>query len=385
MIVFKYFVVIFVAAATLAGPGHGDVAEIEAVLARLSADSMQADVERLVAFETRFMGSDSNRAAVEWLVERFEGMGYAATRDSFVVNVDRTVSGKTYVLNDLTQVNVVASREGLLTPKRKLVIGAHYDSISLDREQVDQDVAPGADDNATGVAAVLEMARLLKDTRTSSTVEFVLFGSEELGLIGSGAHADVALEAGDDIVLMIGMDILGTRSTTFADAFTIDTSSRNLSIAEDVADAAEQFTSVFSRDGGSGSRIRVTASGCRCSDHQSYLDRGFPAIGVFQFFTNPSPHINMSTDTIDKVDIGYAGEITRAALAGALRVAGFPSRTADFDGDGEVTFADFLLFGDVFGLIVSDPAHDPFDLDGDGVVGFTDFLIFAENFGRVIA
>ena len=362
------------------GPASAGVDDIRLVLDQMRPDSMLVDIERLIAFDTRFMGSDSNWAAVSWLVGRFSSMGYEATLDSFEVNVDRQVLGQRYTISGLTQVNVIATRRGVIHPDRKIVLGAHYDSISLDRDN--QEFAPGADDNATGVAAVLEMARLLRNVDTDVTIEFVLFGAEELGLIGSGAYAARALEQGDEIVLMLGLDVLGTRSTTFSSAFSLDTTSRNLELAEQIADAAETFTDVFARAGSSNARIMVSASGCGCSDHHSFLTRGFPAIGVFQFFSSPSPHINMSTDTIVQVDVAYVRSITQAALAGMLQIAGFPRRSPDFDGSGVVDFTDFLAFSAAFGSDTLDPANEPFDLDVDGFVGFSDFLIFAENFGR---
>jgi hypothetical protein len=378
---------IIIACILLAGTAFGrvsaDTDDIRQIVDRVSADSMLATVDRMIAFDSRFMGSDSNKAAVLWLGERFGAMGYSVSFDSFQVNVNTRVLGRRFILSNLTQVNVVASRKGLLSPEKKIVLGAHYDSISLDKDQDDQGFSPGADDNSTGVAAVLELARLLKDVHTDVTIEFVLFGAEELGLIGSEARASAAQANGEEIVMMLGLDVLGTRSTVFPDAFTLDTTSRGFDLAEQIADAAAGFSDVFARDGSSNSRIMVTASGCGCSDHQSYVNQGFPAIGVFQFFTNPSPHINMSTDTIENVDIGYAAEITRAVLAGTLEIAGFPSLSPDFDGSGVVDFFDFLAFATVFGTDPVSPADAAFDLDSDGAVGFSDFLIFAENFGRV--
>jgi hypothetical protein len=369
------------------GPAVIDASEADirdAILA-VDPDSMMASVERLVAFDTRFMGSDSNWAAVAWIESRFEAMGYAVERDSFEVNVNTRVLGQTWTLSDLTQVNVVARRKGAVSPDEKIVLGAHYDSISLDKAPDDQGFAPGADDNATGVAAVMEIARVMKDLQTGMTLEFVLFGAEELGLVGSQAYASRAHERGEEIVLMLGLDVLGTRSTVFSDAFTLDATPVSLTLAEQVADAAETYTDVFSRDGSSNARIMVTATGCRCSDHQSFLDHGIPAVGVFQFFTNPAPHINMSTDTIEHVDITYARQVAQAVMAGALEIAGFPGRTPDFDGDGIVAFNDFLLFAEAFGEEFAAPEDERFDLDANGIVGFSDFLIFSGSFGRVLS
>ena len=358
--------------------------DVEEAVAQISLDSMLATVERMIAFDNRFIGSDSNSAAVSWFRECFEGMGYAVSLDSFVVNVNTRVNGQQYTITNLTQVNVVAALPGLQSANKKIVLGAHYDSISLDRDQAGQNIAPGADDNATGVAAVLELARVLRNARTDVTIEFVLFGAEELGLIGSRSRAVGEKARQEEILVMMGLDVLGTRSTLLPSAFTLDTTSRGLSMAELVADAAETYTDVFSRDGASDSRIMVTAVGCRCSDHQSYLDQGFPAIGVFQYFANPAPHINMSIDTIENVDIAYAASITQAVLAGTLAIGGFPSRSPDFDGSGTIDFDDFLGLAVAFGTSPVGPDETVFDLDADGSVGFTDFLIFSENYGRTL-
>ena len=379
----KYAITCSVLVLLMVGPAQGQASQdVAEAVAQISPDSMLATVERMIAFDNRFMGSDSNAAAVSWLRERFEGIGYVVSLDSFVVNVNTRVNGQQYTVTNLIQVNVVAALPGLQSASKKIVLGAHYDSISLNRDQAGQDFAPGADDNATGVAAVLEIARVLRDARTDVTIEFVLFGAEELGLIGSGARAAREQAGQEEILVMMGLDVLGTRSTVLPSAFTLDTTSRGLPMAELVADAAETYTDVFSRDGASDSRIMVTAVGCRCSDHQSYLNRGFPAIGVFQYFANPAPHINMSIDTIENVDIGYAASITQAVLAGTLEIGGFPSRSPDFDGSGTIDFDDFLAFAGAFGTSPAAPDEAAFDLDADGSVGFTDFLIFSENFGR---
>ena len=159
-------------------------------------------------------------------------MGYKEVRfDTFLVNQDRTYrvtldSGEAFhrfVFQNVEQWNVVATKLGTLHQDRKLVLGGHFDSISIDRTQSAQDVAPGTDDNASGIAAVLEIARVLRDANLEMTVEFVLFGAEELGLIGSQDYVNRSREAGDDIHLVLTLDSIGTRSPNFPAAFSLDT------------------------------------------------------------------------------------------------------------------------------------------------------------------
>lgn len=356
--------------------------EIAGLVQQISRTNLETTVNRQIAFETRFMGSDSNTAASLWLKETMEGFGYTDARlDSFKVNINRTLLGKRFILNDLTQWNVVATKPGLLYPDRQIVVSGHFDSISLDRLQGDQDFAPGADDNASGVAAVLEIARLIQDVDLDVTVVFAFWGAEELGLIGSRHYANAARDREDEILLMLQLDVIGTRSTTFPEAFTIDTSSRYTSEGNLVADAARDYTSIRARRS-TGEGVSISVSGCRCSDHQSFIDSGFPGVGVFQHIQNFAPHINKSTDTLDKVDFSLVEEVSKASLAAVLEAAGFPARTPDFDGDGEVGYLDFVAFATMFDVLVAGDEEVRFDLDRDGFVGFSDFALFALNFGR---
>ncbi len=356
--------------------------EVAQLLQQVSADGLEATVRRMVAFETRFVGSDSNRAATQWLREKMAGLGYTDVRlDSFKVNVNQTPFGKPFVFDDLTQWNVVATKPGVLRPSRQIIIGGHFDSISLDRRQEDQDVAPGADDNASGVAAVLEIARLLRAVDLDATLVFACFGAEELGLIGSRHYARAAQSRDDDIRLMLQLDAIGSRSATFPEAFTIDTASRYLSEGEAVAEAARDYTSIRARRR-TGEGPMPFARGCRCSDHQPFIDNDFPGIGLFQHIQNPAPHLNMSTDTLDQVDLSFVEAVASVALAAAVEVAGFPARTPDFDGNGHVGFTDFVAFAGRFDTLVQNDEEAGFDLDRNGFVGFSDFVLFALNFDR---
>ncbi len=353
---------------------------VEALVRQISGDSLDATVRRMVAFETRFMGSDSNAAATHWMAGRLKSAGYRQVRfDTFAVNVNRQVLTRRFVIQGLEQWNVVATKPGVLFPDRQVVLGAHYDSISIDRDPDAQDVAPGADDNGSGVAALLEIARVLQGIELDVTVVFALFGAEELGLIGSRAYVRQARARGDEIALMLQLDAIGSRSTLFPEAFTIDTIGPYLSQGEAVAQAAADYTEMRARTSGGG-RVLITSRGCRCSDHQSFIDGGYPGIGVFQYIQNPEDHLNRSIDTLDRVDLSMVEEVTKAALAAVAQAAGFPSRSPDFDGDGEVGLGDFLLFAPAFGKEAAEAAR--FDLDRNGRVGFSDFLLFAERFGE---
>lgn len=107
-----------------------------------------------------------------------------------------TVALEPFTYQSVTYHNVVATKTGLLYPSRQYIIGAHYDSMSN----------PGADDNASGVAAVLEVARILSQYPSDCTVKFIAFSREEQGLIGSYAY--VAAHPSDDVRGMIALDMV---------------------------------------------------------------------------------------------------------------------------------------------------------------------------------
>jgi len=126
-------------------------------------------------------------AARNYIAGQLQGFGYATSFDA---------AG-----------NVIAEKPGVTTPGDIYVVGAHFDAVSG---------APGADDNATGVAATLEMARIFSTRSFDSTIRFIGFDQEELGLLGSLAYTQAAANAGDNIKLATIYDMIGYTSPTQA-------------------------------------------------------------------------------------------------------------------------------------------------------------------------
>lgn len=364
---------------------------VQALVEEMSTDSLRATVQRLAGFRTRFVGTDSGGAAGAWIRERLVQAGYAEARfDSFTVTLDRTLLGRRFILDRVQARNVVAVRRGVRYPDRYLVLGAHYDSISLSRPDTlsapDTSYAPGADDNATGVSAALEMARLLRGVDTDASVVFVFFDAEELGLWGSRAYAARARAQGEDVRAMFSIDALGTRSGDFPKAFSIDAVSRSLGVGEEVGRAALDYTDLVPRNRAGTGHLEVISAqgreGCNCSDHQSFIDQGYAGVLVSQYFGSGALH-HTERDTVGGVDFSLVAGIGRAALAAAVRLAGFPGRSPDFDGDGAVGLSDFFLFVARYGTRQGGAGFEArFDLDRDGAVGVEDFFLFAELFGR---
>ncbi|MGE5777245.1 MAG: M20/M25/M40 family metallo-hydrolase, partial [Chloroflexota bacterium] len=113
----------------------------------------------------RVAGTSAEAQAAQYIVMEFERLGYVSELRPFKV----TEKGKT-----ISSANVIAVKPG--ASSREIIVGAHYDSVKTGR---------GADDNASGVAVILEVAERLRGKETPYTIRFVLFGAEELGLLGS--------------------------------------------------------------------------------------------------------------------------------------------------------------------------------------------------------
>ena len=134
---------------------------------------------------TRFALADNHRDVAMAILRRFQNMGYSDSRlDSFLL--DMMYENIRY---QQWQYNVIATLQGTTYPDSVCIVGAHYDDNLRTGDPFLID--PGANDNASGVAAALELARVMRKNNFSpaNTIEFIAFGAEELGLYGSKAYA----------------------------------------------------------------------------------------------------------------------------------------------------------------------------------------------------
>jgi len=186
-------------------PGYADQeALIAARVATISPARLMAAVTDLASIRTRYMHYDQGCAqALALLTARLESQGNVARTDSF-----------SFFRNGrwIDTANLYADFPGTVAPERQVLVGAHWDSSAGNASQHDSSaVAPGAVDNATGVAALLELARILRVTPTAYTVRVMFFAGEELGFKGSRPIADWwKNENGpDSLVCMVNVDMVG--------------------------------------------------------------------------------------------------------------------------------------------------------------------------------
>ncbi len=207
-------------AAMPAAPGD---AEIRAALSRVSAERIRGTVERLVKFGNRSTLSSVEpdlpagtgvTAAAEWIYGQFEEIGKGCggclevKRDSFVKEPGRRVAKPT----PLTNVYAVLRGSDPVAAKRMYLVTGHYDSRASRNEDT-HGAAPGANDDASGVAVSLETARVLAGLKLPATLVFVAVAGEEQGLYGSGHLAELAKKEGWELEGVLNNDIVGGNTT----------------------------------------------------------------------------------------------------------------------------------------------------------------------------
>lgn len=189
--------------------------ELRALLREIDPARIEATIRRLVAFGTRHTLSsqdDPERgigAARDWIFAEMKKSA-AASGGRMTVELQSYVQEPASRIPEPTKItNVVATLHGTTDPDRVYVVTGHYDSRATDVMDTTSD-APGADDDASGVAAVMELARVLATRPTAATIIFAPVAGEEQGLYGSTHLAEVLKAADTDVQGMFTNDIVGS-------------------------------------------------------------------------------------------------------------------------------------------------------------------------------
>jgi hypothetical protein len=309
-------------AAAYAAPGPGGLAkpqppdaELIRLLRKIDADRIEATVNRLVAFGTRHTLSSQTDpvrgvgAAAEWVYQQLlasaarSGGRMTVEKQSFVQEPGPRIPVPT------TITNVIATLRGDTSPERIYVVTGHLDSRVTDVLNGTSD-APGADDDASGVAVVLELARLFASRPTEATIIFGVVSGEEQGLFGSGYMARQLQAAGANIQGAFSNDIIGASSAfdgTEPDPHTVRLFVEGVPTAETADQAAIRRAIGGENDGPSrqlGRFVKSVAENeetdmkiwliwrrdrfLRSSDHVSFISLGYPGAR----FTEPRENFN---------------------------------------------------------------------------------------------
>ncbi len=212
---------------------------------------------------SRYWNDPGNAIAQSYLLERFEKLNWQVRGQAFGAK----------------GMNIIASKEGVLFPHRKIIFSAHFDSMP-------NGVSPGADDNATGVAAILELARIFSNSAFPITVELICWDEEEWGLVGS-THYVNNLPSTDTLVGVVNLDMLGWDGNNDRNAL-IHTSVNESdgALASLFLDAQAENDTLFPH---------VLIDGIFSTDHIPFSQQGHTAISItedYEHDLNPNWHLN---------------------------------------------------------------------------------------------
>lgn len=306
----------------LSGPGASPFKEplgrpraLLLLSACLILTSVTVDPRRLqhtvsaLAAEPRPGGSEAHARARALIRAELEGAGW-------VVNDDR------FAIPGADGVNLLAVHAQAPLDRPRLLVGAHYDS---------QEETPGADDNASAVAVLLELARLITPSPADAVqLQLIAYDLEEWGMRGSAHHARLLRLARTPVHGMISLEMLGCcdprpGSQCLPDALRGHYPDTGDFIAVVGNDASASFTRAVARSMATCPGLKVemlllpgdgsAVGGARLSDHSPFWDEGFPALMITDTSFYRNPHYHQPTDTPETLDYGFLARVGEGVLA----------------------------------------------------------------------
>lgn len=235
--------------------------------------------------ESRFKNNPGNVQTEDYLIQTCQQYGYLIQAP----------------LRTQTLRNIVAYKPGTVNDKKAFIISGHFDAVPRTK---------GADDNASGTAAVLEAARVLKDISFPYTIIFAFWDEEELGLVGSRDFAPDGPNGFWDVQLMINLDMIAWDGNNDSLAM-IHTKpiGNSIAYADSLASICKQYQIPL--------KPFIRNPGESATDQQAFWEKGATAIGLTEDYDfDFSPHWHLPSDSIQNCHLPYFYRMTRLAIAG---------------------------------------------------------------------
>lgn len=257
--------------------------EIKHTLSLVDSELIKKDVVALSSYTTRLVNTDDNRKATAVAQEKLAQMGYEVQQICYREGA----------------CSVIADKLGSTHPEKVILVMAHIDSVGAK--------FAGADDNASGTAALLEMARVLKDGENKKTIRFFITNGEESGLLGAKHYASELKRSNKikEIVLAINMDMVGYNANGIVE---LETDAKLESLAKWFADLAAGYTNL---------KTKITL-GAWGSDHVPFLEAGTPTLLTIENWDTKTPCYHQACDKPETLNYAYAAEITKLNVAAVM-------------------------------------------------------------------
>ncbi len=286
-------------------PAAADSAAVRADIAFLAGD----------ALEGRATGTPGNDSAASYLSRRYSALGLHPAMQRFVAHSPSDLhAGRPSNLSTQNVYAIVAGTDPRLR-NQYVVIGAHFDHLgrspdfALDPDAKDA-IRPGADDNASGTAAVMEMARLFARRPAARPMLFVNFSGEELGDLGSEYFVQQSPVPLDSALVMLNFDMVGRLKN-------------DKLLVYGTATAAELPSIVNAANIDPKLAITAIGDGFGASDHASFYGKN---VSVLHFFTDVHEDYHRATDRVEKINAGGEARVIDLAMRIAREIADRPGR-----------------------------------------------------------
>jgi Peptidase family M28/WD40-like Beta Propeller Repeat len=276
---------------------------VRALVADVSVERIYGYEKALFDFDSKHISRPGNQLAATYLFETYKSFGYSPQFQWF--ERATALGGKT--------ANVVATLKGTVNPELVYVVSSHYDSAAI---------SPGADDDSSGTAVLLETARIMAQRPQPATIVFASFTGEEAGLLGSREFVRRAVADKLAVVGALNNDMVGWANDQRLDS-TIRYS--NSGIRDIQHAAAIQFTDLITYD----------ALYYKSTDAAAYYEAfGDIVGGIGSYPVLSSPHYHQSHDVLENINHRLVTEVAKTTVATVALLASSPSRLVDVKVDG---------------------------------------------------
>lgn len=273
------------------------------ILNSVSQTSYQNYIQALQDFQTRNTFNPENNTVAFWIVQTFQNLGLTTNLDTFQIG-------------GVQRYNVIADLTGILHPQQVFYLSAHFDATA-GLPIYPEPLTPGADDDGTGAAFVLECARVLSQYDFENTIRFALFSGNEQGLVGSEAYVGGLPHPGETYLGVFNADMIGwSGSDPYPPDLVIYANdhpvSRNL--ADKIAEGVNLYVGNFIQP------VILTDPTMVYSDHAPFWDAGIPAVLAMEdeaWGDDLNPYYHSTNDLLANLDISYAVHAMKAILAAA--------------------------------------------------------------------
>ena len=286
--------------------------QIIEIIEKVSKNRIKTSLRKLSSFHTRHTKSTDIAEAAEWLLKKFKNQGY----DDVIYHIPKErLDGL-----ELQLKNIICKKRG--STDQTIIICAHFDSRMEDlNDSVSR--APGANDNASGVCSILEIARVLARQNLGLSLQFVLFSGEEQGLLGSKNYARFIKESNIDLFRLVNLDMIGFPQLN--PGIVIIERDNNPDLLHNKVVENDQQSIEFGdimKKMSAYTDLQFHLDSIYDSDYEPFEAEGYIVVGAYDGSADATnPHYHSSSDVPSLIDWDYLTSVTKMVLATILMVA----------------------------------------------------------------